>query len=216
MLATDTTNIIELIDSIKIHNLFYSCRAKELPFWFGLIFPFLVIFTFNWVMFAMIMVSLCKHSTVGKGSNVKHVVNSIKKQLIIAIGLATLFGLGWGFGLATSSTPVKELTCALQIIFSIFVGFQGLLFFVLHGLRSPVVRGQWKSWVSSSARQTSKVYSKTRTGSIYTLSKSHDNTSKAEATYAHGVAEIKLSNTELSKSAAGIMSVNSDDADNTG
>ena len=155
MLATDT-NIIELIDSIKIHNLFYSCRAKELPFWF--VFPFLVIFTFNWVVFVMIMVSLCKHSTVGKGSNVKDVINSIKKQLIIAIGLATLFGLGWGFGLVTSSTPVKELTCALQIIFSTFIGFQGVLFFVLHGLRSPVVRGQWKSWVSNSGRQTSKVY----------------------------------------------------------
>ena len=134
MLATDT-NSIELIDGIKIHKLFYSCQAKELPFWFGLIFPFLVIFTFNWVVFAMIMVFLCKHSTVGKGSNVKDVFNSIKKQLIIAIGLATLFGLGWGFGLATSSsTPVKEITCAFQIIFSTFVGFQGVLFFVLHGL----------------------------------------------------------------------------------
>ena len=129
-------------------------------------------------MFIVIMVSLCKHSTAGKGSGTKNLVKYVKKRLIIAVGLATLFGLGWGFGLAASSTPVKELTFAFQIVFSVFVGLQGVLFFILHGIRSPIVRGQWTTWVSR--MPTSKVYSKSsRTGFTDTLSKSHDNISKS-------------------------------------
>ena len=77
--------------------------------------------------------------------NNKDTVNIIKKNLIIAVGLSLLFGLGWGFGLTATSSDVKEVTFAFQVIFSVFVGSQGVLIFFFHGVRSPEFRQVWVS-----------------------------------------------------------------------
>ena len=73
----------------------------------------------------------------------------IREKAIIAIGLATMLGLGWGFGLLATSSNLQELTLAFQIIFSIFVGCQGLFLFILHGVRSVEARKEWKLWYST-------------------------------------------------------------------
>ena len=71
------------------------------------------------------------------------------KNATIAISLAVLFGLGWGFGLAASGTPSKDATFALQLLFTIFVGCQGIMIFVLHGIRKVEAQNEWKRWFST-------------------------------------------------------------------
>ena len=103
-------------------------------------------------MFIIIMVSLVKQARQRSSvqeTNRKETRKQIRRHLIIAVGLATVFGLGWGFGLAATSTSVEEVTFVFQLIFGIFVGSQGALIFILHGLRSEEARNTWKSWFSN-------------------------------------------------------------------
>ena len=99
-------------------------------------------------MFIVVMVALCIHSRrtaviSAKDTNVKSV---IAKHLLIAVVLSLLFGLGWAFGLiGTSSLPQEAYTPA-QYIFSIFMGIQGVLIFILHTVRSQEAREEWKKW----------------------------------------------------------------------
>ena len=128
----------------------FSCRSRGLPFYIGLIVPFALLYAFNLIMFVLIMVSICKHSYRRPGSTTeKNTLTFVRKNATIAISLAILFGLGWGFGLAASSTPSKDATFALQLLFTIFVGCQGLLIFVLHGIRKAEARNEWKKWFST-------------------------------------------------------------------
>ena len=70
-----------------------------------------------------------------------------KENLIIALSLSMVFGLGWGFGLLATSNPVEGINITLQVIFSIFVGLQGVLLFLLHGVRNSDARKVWKRWL---------------------------------------------------------------------
>ena len=100
------------------------------------------------------MVSICKHSYRKAGSTTeKNTLTFVRKNATIAISLAILFGLGWGFGLAASGTPSKDATFTLQLLFTIFVGCQGLFIFVLHGIRKAEARNEWKRWFSTLTSQ---------------------------------------------------------------
>ena len=99
-------------------------------------------------MFIIILGSILKDK-----NSIKHKTNASQKSfkqsrenLIIAISLAIVFGLGWGFGLVATSNPIEELTILFQILFSIFVGAQGVLLFILHGIRNAEIRNMWKGW----------------------------------------------------------------------
>lgn len=120
----------------------HSCRATEWPFWFGLVLPFAVIYAFNWTVFIIIMIQLLRRRSINNDNNVDRnkMGKVIKSNLIIAAGLSLLFGLGWGFGLTATSSDVKELTFAFQLIFSVFVGSQGVLIFIFYGIRSSHFR----------------------------------------------------------------------------
>ena len=108
----------------------------------------------------MIIVSLTKRSmNVKEKIEFKDKLESVKKQVVIAVGLATLFGLGWGFGLAASGTTVKELTFIFQLLFSFFVGMQGVILFVLHGVRKQEARDQWKEWFTKVSSKSMQLYS---------------------------------------------------------
>ena len=93
------------------------------------------------------MVSVCKQRRPGSMTE-KSTLAFVRKNAIIAFTLAILFGLGWGFGLAASGTPSEEATFTLQLLFTIFVGCQGILIFVLHGIRKAEARDEWKKWLS--------------------------------------------------------------------
>ena len=70
----------------------------------------------------------------------------LKTYFTLIVALSFFFGLGWGFGLAATSSDVRELTFVFQLLFCIFVGSQGILVFVLHCIRPQRMRKKWKSW----------------------------------------------------------------------
>ena len=121
-----------------------SCRPSEWPFYFGMILPFCVLYLINWIMFFIIMASICKHTREFKTQD-KSKYEQAKKNFTIAVTLAVIFGLGWGIGLAsTHHIPVRGISLAFQILFSILVCSQGILIFVFHGIRNQDVRNLWK------------------------------------------------------------------------
>ena len=121
----------------------YSCRPYEWPFYFGFIAPFVAIYIFNWIMFIVIIFSLCRHAAKSETADAKSVVT---RQLFIAMVLSLLFGLGWAFGLIGSSSLPSGVSITGQYIFSIFIGFQGVLILLLHAVRSADAREEWKRW----------------------------------------------------------------------
>ena len=158
----------------------HSCRATEWPFWFGTIVPFLVTYIFNWIMFIAIMVSICKHtrSTLSKSKSDKNkpMLQSTKKNCTAALTLAIVFGLGWAFGLTATSLPVEELTLTFQIIFCLLVGAQGVLIFLLHGVRNKDFRSFWIQMLHLVGRNTRLSYVFTSTKSSAASESTQHNT----------------------------------------
>ena len=100
-------------------------------------------------MFVIIMVSIIHTRNASKSeSRMMNKLAAIRRQLVTAIGLAVLFGLGWGLGLTATTSDVREVTFVFQVIFAIFVGSQGVLIFVFQGLRSDKARKAWKRWAN--------------------------------------------------------------------
>ena len=92
------------------------------------------------------MVSICKHFRNLQSlneSSVRQQLRNVKKNLVIAMCLSVVLGLGWGLGLVSTSSGLVELSFTFQVIFSIFVGSQGVLVFILYGLRSADFRQTW-------------------------------------------------------------------------
>ena len=142
-----------------MYVLLYSCRSTEWPFYFGSILPFMAVYTMNWIIFCIIMISLCKCSKLIKkrteNSSVEN-TRSLKKMFVIAMSLTVVLGLGWGFGLAATSSNLVELTFTFQLIFSIFIGSQGVVIFLLHGVRNADFRKVWMKLVLASCRKGSR------------------------------------------------------------
>ena len=113
-------------------------------------------------MFTIIMVQLL-HRKYDEES--KTAVKNIKQNLIIATGLSVLFGLGWGIGLTATSSDVKEVTFVFQVLFSIFVGSQGVVIFLFQGIRSPQFRKVWLSvFILRSKQSVSSKHPKKQSG----------------------------------------------------
>ena len=163
-----------------------SCRATEWPFWFGFILPFAVIYTFNWVMFFVILVSIWKHTSVVGEPHLK----KLKQNFVVAVALATVFGLAWGLGLLTTSTSVEELTLTLQIIFTIFVGSQGVLIFVFHGIRSNDAREIWKEWFRALAGKFYKTHLFSRPGIITPEARKQSSLSSSVPCLSYGLSTL--------------------------
>lgn len=102
-------------------------------------------YTIDWIMFIIIISVICKHKYRKRKQN--ETIKTTWSSAITTITLVTVLGLGWGFGLVATSLPVKELTLAFQIMFSLFVGLQGVLIFGFHGLKNPDARKVWKDWL---------------------------------------------------------------------
>ena len=106
--------------------------------------PFLIIYLFNWAVFFIIIVSLIKKQSITKKPN--EVRTFLHQQLVRAIVLSVLFGLGWGIGLfATQDIHTnKTVQDVLAALFVVFTAFHGLLIFIMQCLRSKEVRNSWK------------------------------------------------------------------------
>lgn len=124
--------------------LFHSlCRCFPIgwPFYAGVIGPFVVIYTFNTIMFIIIMVSLF----CGQGKHLLSTYKNRKKATAVFV-LGVMFGLGWIFGILGTDLESKTVSLVFQFIFIFVVSFQGFLIFLVHPCRSKDVRNQWKKW----------------------------------------------------------------------
>ena len=102
------------------------------------------------------MVSICKHTRSMDNSKYekgKHSFESIKKNAIAAMTLAIVFGLGWAFGLA-ATIPIDELNFVFQVLFCFAVGCQGVLIFLLHGVKNKDFRDVWIQTFNIFGRKT--------------------------------------------------------------
>ena len=126
-------------------------------------------------MFAIIMASICKHTRDMNNlhkENGKHSLQSITKNAVIAMCLAVVFGLGWAFGLA-AAIPVDELSFVFQALFCFVVGSQGLLIFLLHGVRNKDFRGFWIHTLCIVGRKTHRSRSSVVASAKNALTVSH-------------------------------------------
>ena len=90
---------------------------------------------------------------------------SKRKRFILIFTLSLLFGVGWGIGIAaTSSLDIKYLRYSFQIIFVIIVSFHGLFLFFAYGVRPHKVRQAWLKWFYIAVRRSDKAYSLRATG----------------------------------------------------
>ena len=149
------SNVIKLC--YQFFLTYFSCRAFEIPFYVGVIVPFILIYIFNWSVFVIIFVNLiykAKRSDTNKMKDNKKKME-FKQQFIIAITLSILFGLSWGIGLP--ATQQLQDTIVVRDIFAslfvIFTSFQGFLIFFMHCLRSPEIRKNWMKWFKITTRQ---------------------------------------------------------------
>ena len=72
------------------------------------------------------------------------VMSKMKENLIAGIVLGLLFGPGWEFGLASTSSDEKEVTFIFQLLFCVFAGSQGVLIFIVFGLCSKHFCQLWR------------------------------------------------------------------------
>ena len=111
-------------------------------------------------MFVVILVSILHHTQkhVLTSGNKNSKLRAIRQKVIIALTLSLVFGLGWGLGLLATSTRVIGITIGFQVIFTLFVGAQGLLMLIFHGFRSEKAREVWKQWLNFVTRRYKKAY----------------------------------------------------------
>lgn len=132
--------------------LFYSCRAFDLPFYLGMIAPFVIIYLFNWSVFVIIFTSLlrkgCSKKLRETKDTSKAVKAELKKQFFVAVTLSILLGLGWGIGLPATQSFIKTgaIRDVFAALFVLLTAFQGLFIFIMHCLRSPEVCKVWAGW----------------------------------------------------------------------
>ena len=126
---------------------YFRCRAHGVSFYIGLIVPFVVIYVFNWVVYSIILFTLiCKNYQKDDQDKIKARVTA-KQQLIAAVTLSVLFGLGWGIGLAaTEGINVSAVRDIFSALFIICTAFQGVMVFCLQTLRSKDIRMTWARW----------------------------------------------------------------------
>ena len=152
---------------LSISYLFCSCRPHEIPFYAGLLAPFAIIYIFNWVVFAIVIVFLIRQQRKAKemkGDTATTTTKAqLKQQFISAITLSLLFGLGWGFGLpATGGIDNVAVRTTFQALFIVLTAFQGLFIFILNclmGRKSEDARKEWKKWIYFVTCRLTKDYS---------------------------------------------------------
>ena len=94
-------------------------------------------------MFIIIFVKFCYKKKIHKSKEEKAFYINSKQLFFMAMILSINFGLGWGLGLAATAELPRELYLVFAYMFSLFVGMQGFLIFLLHCARSSIARNFW-------------------------------------------------------------------------
>ena len=151
-----------------------SCRVHGYSFWIGLLVPFGIIYIMNWIIFILIFASLLCRPNVRKETSNSGNLRKLKENFMIALGLSTLFGMGWAIGLLASSDLPPAVRYPAEWVFTLVTAFLGVYLFVLYVLRSQEARRLWKRWLLCQYKRKRGVsLSSTHTGRrshSYTLS----------------------------------------------
>jgi len=107
--------------------------------------------------------------TVSKGEK-----THLKQRFIIAVTLSLLSGLGWGLGIpATEGIDNLVVRTTFQILFIFLTAFQGLFIFIMHCVRVPDAREEWRHWFNKLTFHSEAAYSRStlnrdgRAGFVY-------------------------------------------------
>lgn len=122
-------------------------------------------------MFIIIIVSLVRKQLKASNSKDKKKSAFVKQQLLIAVTLAFLFGLGWGIGLLSTQGIYNSKTArdVFATIFVLATTFHGFFIFVMHCLRSKEVRNIWRRWFCCGSRKediTSSTFTRSTVRSV--------------------------------------------------
>lgn len=94
-------------------------------------------------MFVIIIVKFCRKKAKNQTKEEKRFYINSKQLFIMAMILSVNFGLGWALGLVATADLPREFYLTFVYIFSLFVGMQGVLIFLLHCARSAIARNFW-------------------------------------------------------------------------
>lgn len=154
--------------------------------------PFVAIYIFNWIVYIMTFVGLIKRSLdkmkAEDGDSSVH--RFLRQQLITAVLLSTLLGIGWGIGLLVTEDVASTVgSHILSTIFVLLTAFHGLFVFIMHCLRSQDVRNEWKQWFFGLTRQK---MSETRTSEESSMKKLYEKVKPVKKSRKSKVNEIHL------------------------
>lgn len=119
-----------------------GCFPQSWPLYLGVITPFAIVYTFNLVVFTIILVTVLRRKN--KNEKMSSTAKKMKKAFI-ALVLTLMFGIGWIFGILGSDEG-NAPSILIQFVFIIIVGCHGLFVFLLYPCRSKDARDQWKKW----------------------------------------------------------------------
>ena len=107
--------------------------------------------------------------TISKG-----IKTHLKQRFIIAVTLSLLLGLGWGLGIpATEGIDNLVVRTTFQILFIFLTAFQGLFIFIMHCVRVPDARKEWRHWFNKLTFHSEAAYTRStlsrdgRAGFVY-------------------------------------------------
>ena len=111
----------------------------------------------NWIIFILIFASLVCRPGITAQASAKENIRKLKEKFMIALGLSSLFGMGWAIGLLASSDLPDAVRYPAEWIFTLATAFLGVYLFVLYVLRSQEARKLWKRWLLCQHRRKREV-----------------------------------------------------------
>uniref|UniRef100_I3JC28 Si:dkey-259j3.5 n=1 Tax=Oreochromis niloticus TaxID=8128 RepID=I3JC28_ORENI len=142
------------------------CWLKnDIAFYVAVVAYFCVIFLFNFIMFIVVMVQLCRIKRQNP-QNLQH--RSTLQDVRSVLGITILLGLTWGFAFFAWG-PVN---LAFMYLFAIFNSLQGFFIFVFHCAVKETVRRQWRIYLCCGKMRLSENSEWSRTATQKTAKKS--------------------------------------------
>ncbi|XP_029925173.1 adhesion G-protein coupled receptor G2-like isoform X2 [Myripristis murdjan] len=167
------------------------CWLKnDIAFYVAVVAYFCAIFLFNFIMFVVVMVQLCRIKRQNP-HNMQH--RSTLQDVRSVLGITILLGLTWGFAFFAWG-PVN---LAFMYLFAIFNSLQGFFIFVFHCAVKDNVRRQWRTylccgklrlaenseWSRTATQKTAKKSSVNRASTLHSFKSSQSNNSTSSSSF---------------------------------
>ncbi|XP_078122096.1 uncharacterized protein LOC144527741 [Sander vitreus] len=142
------------------------CWLKnDIAFYVAVVVYFCIIFLFNFVMFVVVLVQLCRIKRQNP-QNLQH--RTTLQDVRSVVGITILLGLTWGFAFFAWG-PVN---LPFMYLFTIFNSLQGFFIFVFHCAVKENVRKQWRTYLCCGRMRLAENSEWSRTATQKTVNKS--------------------------------------------